>query len=404
MRLLFIVPYTPTPIRTRPYHLLKYLSHAGHAITLATVYGNLQEQAALAQWRAAGMKILAASLSPTRALRNALYAVPRGEPFQAGYAWQPELMQSIVRELETQPFDVVHVEHLRGVWYGAAIQKHFANANRRAPIVWDSVDCITHLFEQASRASKRRLSRWMTRLELGRTRTYEKKLAHRFARTVVVSETERRAFCQLAPDACERITVVPNGVDVEYFKPSDSVREPATILFTGKMSYHANVTAAFFLIEEIMPRVWKSFPHARLQIVGQNPPPALQRRANAHIQITGFVEDLRPFLQRATLACAPIQYGAGTQNKVLEAMACGTAVVATPQAAAALALCPDADALLGTDANELSEQIGRVLENDALRHELERNGRRYVQEHHLWQNSVRVLETVYTRAMTDAVN
>ena len=402
MRLLFLVPYAPTPIRTRPYHLLRELVRSGHTITLATLYADTIEYDALAQWRAAGVETLAARLSRTRALKNVLGATFTAAPLQAAYCWQPELFQMILQTLKQNSFDAIHVEHLRGAWYGLRIQEFLRKQKRATPVIWDSVDCITHLFEQASRASASITSRMMTRAEIGRTRAYEKKLAQTFAHTTVVSKSERAAFCEILETDCERVSVVPNGVDVEFFTPPSSPRDPATILFSGKMSYHANVTAAFYLLDEIMPRVWNVLPHARVQIVGQNPPPSLLRRANERVQVIGYVPDMRPYLQRATVACAPIQYGAGTQNKVLEAMACGTAVVATPQAVAALDAQSERDVLIGTTPEQLGAQVTRVLTEQNFRARLEQRGRTYVETHHVWQHSASRLTEIYSQARHDA--
>jgi polysaccharide biosynthesis protein PslH len=401
LRILYMVPYAPTPIRTRPYHLLKQLVQDGHELTLATCYTGTTEQESLAQWRAVGINLLAAPLTRQRSLWNTTHVLAKNVPLQAAFCWQPALMRQMRQAMDNIPYDVIHIEHLRGAWYGIAAQKHLKQMKRATPVVWDSVDCISHLFAQASQSSITRTSRWMTRFELGRTRTYEKKLAQTFARTLVVSETERAAFCEILASDCANVSVIPNGVALDTFVPGTSAREPATILLTGKMSYHANVTAAFFLLDEIMPRVWQQLPHARVCIAGQNPPTTLLQRATPQIEITGTVPDLRPYIHRATVACAPIRYGAGTQNKVLEAMACGTAVVATPQAIDALHARPDQDLLLGTTPDALSAQLVRVCTDDALRAQLECNGRRYVETYHQWANSTRVLTDLYAQAHQD---
>lgn len=401
MRLLYIVPYAPTPIRTRPFHLLEHLFRQGHVITLATLAGDAPEAASLAEWRAKGIQVLSASLPRLRSGWNIARALLTTAPLQAAFCWQPSLMSQIRKAIETTAFDLIQVEHLRGAWYGMNAQKELDTLGRATPVLWDSVDCITRLFEQTQRMSARRMSRWLTRFELGRTRPFESMLARRFTRTLVVSENERDAFCQMLDSDDERVSVVPNGVALDYFFPQGVLRDRATILLTGKMSYHANVTAALYLLDEIMPRVWQTFPEARVCLAGQNPPSELRERANERIEITGYVPDLRIYLSRATVACAPLLYGAGTQNKVLEAMACGTAVVATPQALAALNTQSEQDVLVGENAEQLSAQLTRVLGDSGLRTGLEQNGRRYVQVNHPWEKSARVLETIYTQALQD---
>jgi glycosyltransferase involved in cell wall biosynthesis len=281
------------------------------------------------------------------------------------------------------------------------VSRHLERLGRRTPVIWDSVDCITHLFEQSASASNSFKSRLVTRFELRRTRSYEAWLARQFTRTLVVSESERSAFCRLLDGQCEQVEVVPNGVALDYFAPTGEPRDAATILLTGKMSYHANVTAAFFLLDEIMPRVWAKLPEARVCIAGQNPPPTLRARAAKNIQITGYVPDLRPYLRQATVVCAPLVYGAGTQNKVLEAMACGTPVVATPQALGALAIKSERDVLVGQDAEQLARQLVRVLSDSELCAALQVNGRAFVERNHAWAFSTRALHQIYLQARSE---
>ncbi len=197
---------------------------------------------------------------------------------------------------------------------------------------------------------------------------------------------------------CHPVTVLPNGVDLDYFSPSAAPRKPATIVFSGKMSYHANVTAALHLVHDIMPLVWKERPDVDVQIVGRDPPSQVRSFVSRHlspITVTGSVPDLRCYLQRASLAVAPMSYGAGVQNKVLEAMACATPVVATSQAVSALEACPDEHVLVADDPTDFARQILRLLDDRGLQSRIGQAGRRYVEQHHDWNRIVEQLEGIY---------
>ena len=107
-------------------------------------------------------------------------------------------------------------------------------------------------------------------------------------------------------------------------------RDGRTVIFTGKMSYHANVAGALYFAHEVLPRIWQRDPQVRFQIVGKDPPQAVQQLArDARIEVTGYVKDLRPYLAQATVAVCPVAYAVGIQNKVLEAMAMQVPVVCT---------------------------------------------------------------------------
>ena len=123
------------------------------------------------------------------------------------------------------------------------------------------------------------------------------------------------------------------------------------------------------------------------------------RRGAGRVVVTGTVDDIRPFLRTATLAVAPIQYGVGIQNKVLEALACGTPVVATPQATSALATTDGRDLVVGRDAGELAAAIGALLGDADRRRRIGEAGRAYVERHHSWQAAAARLTDIYHDAV-----
>jgi glycosyltransferase involved in cell wall biosynthesis len=164
------------------------------------------------------------------------------------------------------------------------------------------------------------------------------------------------------------------------------------------MSYHANVTAAIHLLDDIMPLVWAEAPECRVVIAGSAPPRPVQALAETHpgrVSVTGFVADLRPYLQQATVAVAPISYGAGIQNKVLEALATATPMIASPQAVSALSVRSDVELLVAGTPAAFAEAILRLLREPALGQRLGAAGYRYVTQHHHWPAIAGQLETTY---------
>lgn len=401
MKILYIVPYTPNQIRVRPYNLIRELCRQGHQVTLATLWSSVQDQADLAELAAQGIDILAHPLPSWRALYNTVLAVPSTRPLQADYCWQPALSAAIAAKLAAEPFDVVHVEHLRGAIYGLQVDRH------KIPIVWDSVDSISHLFAQAAQTSRSLKGRLMTAFELKRTQRHEAWLMRQFDRVVVTSKHDRAALMDLPAPSSSRLLpenhvhVLPNGVDLDFFTPNREPRETASLVFSGKMSYHANITAAIFLVEDIMPRVWAKRPDVKVYLVGKDPTADVRKLARqastgeGEVVVTGTVPDLRPYLWRAALAVAPIAYGAGIQNKVLEAMACAAPVVTTPQAVSALSIGEDEGVHIGESADELAAAILGLLNDAAQRQQLGEAGRRYVSQQHNWSNIVSELVDIY---------
>jgi polysaccharide biosynthesis protein PslH len=223
----------------------------------------------------------------------------------------------------------------------------------------------------------------------------------RFDQVVVTSPDDAEALSALAPSA--PITVIPNGVDLSYCRQQGEPAEPRTIVFSGKMSYHANVTAALYFVREVLPRIRATDPGARFRIVGSDPPEIVRRLAVSDplIEVTGYLPDLRPAIGAGTVAICPVTVKVGIQNKILEAMALGVPVVASTQGAAGLLAAPGEDLLVGDGPDELAQHVLRLLRDPTERQRLVRSGRRYVERHHRWESAASILEDLYVSALAD---
>ena len=392
MRILFVSPYIPSAVRVRPYQIIRALAADGHSLHLVALRPPEDEWAPVDALREVCEQVDVFPMTRARTLWNGLAALPGRLPLQAAYSHHPGLERHLRQIASRGTFDVLHVEHLRGAVLAGNLSA--------VPRVFDSVDSITLLFGQAAKQAPRLSQRLMAVVDLGRTRRFEARAPLEFERTLVTSPLDREEFIRLAGPAAERsVVVIPNGVDTSYFRPGGEPSDPPTVLFSGKMSYHANASAALFLARQVMPHVWKIRPEVRLVIAGKGPTPdVLALAAHRQVEVTGYVEDMRPFFGRATLAAAPILYGAGIQNKILEAMASGVPVVTTSVACGALHAQADRDFLVGDSADDIARQILRVLQDRDLRERLAAAGRQYVEQHHDWRQIGRLLVAVYREA------
>jgi polysaccharide biosynthesis protein PslH len=403
MKILFIVPYVPNPVHVRSFNLIKSLFNRGHRITLATLWTAKEEQKDLQRLLPYCQQILAFPLSRRRSYLNSLLALPSSDPLQSVYCWNAELAHGLASLVKRQDgrsqFDIIHIEHLRGACYGISLRKKLNGKNPTPPIVWDSVDSISLLFQQASVQSRRLFSRMMTRFELSRTKSYEARLIQQFSTTLVTSQNDRKAFLDLQPGRRNQpdISVIPNGVDTQFFAPNPILpRERDTLVISGKMSYHANVTMCLNFVSQVMPLIWASRPAVKLWLVGKDPTKEIMALGkNPAITVTGTVADIRPYLLRSTLAVAPLAYGVGIQNKVLEAMACGTPVVSTSQAVSALSAIAGRDVAVANSPEDLANTILQLLDDPDECARLGLNGRKYVEKNHHWDEITAHLEEVY---------
>lgn len=403
MNILCIIPYAPNLIRVRPYNIIRSLAARGNSVTLLTIVSNDLDLASVQQLREQGILVHSFDLPAWKSMINAARAIFTRDPLQSYYCWHDGLAREAARlAAGAEKYEAIHVEHLRG----ARFAQYLKRTGCTLPIIWDSVDSITYLFRQASQQSMKRSSRWITRFELPRTARYEGKMAALFDATLVTSPVDRQALIELLPGSqqtpvqTEKIRVIPNGVDLNFFQPDPTVqREPDTLVVSGKMSYHANVSMTLHLVNHILPQVWAEKPETKLVIVGKDPPVEITRlTSDPRITVSGYVPDIRPYLHRAAIAVAPLTYGAGIQNKVLEAMACGTPVITTSLAARNLAAVPGRDLLVAEQPGEFARAIVSLLDNRMQRQEMGAAGRIYVETSHDWNTIAGQLEEIYRSA------
>lgn len=219
-------------------------------------------------------------------------------------------------------------------------------------------------------------------------RRLERQIVARADHLLFASLRDRRAVLGDGEQAIAKpSTVMPNGIDVAYWQRTSMTLGQNTVVFTGAMNYQPNIDAALHLIEDVFPRLLKSVPDAELLIVGHSPTPALvaagQRRG---VTVTGFVDDVRPYLERATVFAAPLRFGAGIQNKVLEAMAMEVPVIASPVAADGLITENGARPPLkvARTADEFAALLSAEIKARAADPTPDEAARRYIEQHFVW--------------------
>jgi len=398
MKIAFVVPYVPNLIRTRPYNLILHLVAQGHQVEVFTLGSGKRDELDAQALRNKGAVVHYFNHPIWRSFLNSALTVPTRQPLQSVYSWHGGLSQQLVAQVAQQAFDIVHVEHLRGSRFGLYIRSKIP----AQAVVWDSVDCISHLFEQASSQSRSLFGRFMTRFELPRTKKAEAQLICAFDHALVTSVVDREALLGLVSNGQKTapLSVLPNGVDLEYFQPNPAIqRDTDAIVFSGKMSYHANISMVKYLVTEIMPLVWKARLGAKLFIVGKDPSAEIvEFGRDPRITVTGTVDDIRPYLWRAAVSVVPLLYGAGIQNKILEAMATGTPVITTSRTLSALSALPGGEVLVADTPEAFAAALLSVMENESERTALGQAGMDYVHKHHDWKIITERLVSIYQSA------
>jgi glycosyltransferase involved in cell wall biosynthesis len=190
------------------------------------------------------------------------------------------------------------------------------------------------------------------------------------------------------------VEVVENGVDADFFTPAGLDEEFPSLVFEGNQSFPPNADAAGFLVRRVLPEVRRAYPQCRAYIVGRDPAPETRALAAPHVVVTGRVEDVRPYLERASVFVCPMRMGAGIKNKILQAWSMARPVVATRVAAGGLRVAPGENIVLADSARALAGAIRRLLEDDVRRRQIGKQGRETVLACYTWQRQSAAFERV----------
>lgn len=389
MRILFALPYGPTVTRVRPRRLLEELA-VEHDITLVGLVWGQADSDALDAWRDRGHDVYGVPHPLTTRVR----AMTRdfGRPLQERVARTPHYA-ALVRALiererrRGQPFDAVHVEHLRG----ASAVDLFDPLP--LPVVWDSVDCLAELARLTAKHGPNALVRSVAALEERRTREVERELLWRVDAASVVAERDRLALLADAPG--DHLYVIPNGAPVRESPVMPTDRPVAC--FTGKLSYHANQAAVRLLVEQIWPAVYRQMPDAELIIAGADPPRWMRRIRAPGVRLRANPEHIETVIEGSRVALAPVVYSVGIQNKLLEAWGAGIPVVATSPAAEGLPAAGRALLDPAPSVSDFVQQTLRYLGDQVYSRRMGASGYEYVQRHHSWTAAAAQFTDLYYR-------
>jgi sugar transferase (PEP-CTERM/EpsH1 system associated) len=367
------IPYPPDKgERIRAWHLLKRLSES-YDIHLASL---ADQPIAYETWRQLHAHTTDLALVPTTPFaqrRRSIGSVIRGRTFTQGAFYAPGLHHAIGQWVREYRFDAAlavcssTAQYVRGL---------------NIPLkVLDLVDVDSRKWADFA-ASSTGLHRRIYSLESRRLEAYERELAADFHHVLLTTPAEAELYRRIAPSAA--ISIVCNGVDLNYFTPVVRPHQPVAV-FTGVMDYKPNVDGAKWLVEEVWPHVLAEVPEAKLQLVGRDPSPAIGRLAEAPgVELVGAVPDVRPYLADAGVCVAPLHIARGIQNKILEAMSMARPVITTTSAAAAVGAMNGRQLYAVDHPGSWACLLVRLLTDAQASQRMGAAARTFVAEHHAW--------------------
>lgn len=308
-----------------------------------------------------------------------------------------EGMERLVKSyLATQHFDLMQCEYLQTA--------HFANVELSIPTVLTNHEVLS-----LSRINHYRHLSWTARgkvkalISAMRMLNYEEKILRRFSAVVVLTEAEADFLARYAPSV--PLQCHPMGVDCDFFSPAAESSaadntDPKSVAFIGSFRHSPNATGAMWLLEQVWPLVVERLPSAQLYLVGNNPTPAmLKRHGKNNVTVTGWVDDVRPYLGRASVVVAPVFEGAGMRTKVLEAWAMAKAVVGTPLAFEGLSATDGEFSFIAADPDTFVQRILELLHDENLARGIGRRARELAISSFSWEAFAAFYANVYEQIL-----
>jgi polysaccharide biosynthesis protein PslH len=219
----------------------------------------------------------------------------------------------------------------------------------------------------------------------------------------VSSEDARTLRSEFGIDS---ISVLPTGVDTDYFRPSEVCSQRGRMIFVGSMDWDPNEDGVVWFLEEVYPRIRQEMPEAGFYIVGRNPSARLRRIAgeHPHVTVTGRVADVRPYLAASEVVVVPLRVGGGTRIKIPEAMAMAKPVVSTSIGAEGLPFQDGRELCIADQPAEFARTVLRLLANDSLRESISAAARASVVENHGWDHVANSMEAILKQVVQNGAS
>ena len=392
MKLLVITHRLPCPPhkgeKIRALNFLKFLA-TRHEVHLVSLVDDDNDLRYVDQLHPHVRTLTVQRVHPRLRKAFALSAVASDESVSSRYFHVPALQRRVDALIEREGIEGVFCSSSPTAEY--VFRSRHATRLRDVPKVMDLIDVDSVKWRHYA-AQSHAGSAWLYRREARCLAALEGKIGQHFDRVLVVSEAERTCCESVARD---RVTAVPNGVDLEYFSPrahSVAEQQPPTLVFTGVMDYRPNVDGIAWFVRNILPGVRAAVADVRLFIVGNRPSKTVQRLASdPGIVVTGFVPDVRNYVARG-VSIAPLRIARGIQNKVLEAMAMGRPIVATPQAFEGIDAQPGRDLMVASDELEFAARTIECLRDPEHADRLGRAARARAERGYSWSKNLAFLD------------
>jgi len=403
MKILFlsqIVPYPPHGgVLQRGYNLIREISKYNNIYLLAFVHPDiistermitesLQELCKFCE------KVEYFPLWPKKSISHHYFGLLLGLFSHLPFSVLAHKSQSFNRRVR----ELLRTEEINLVHYDTIALTQFDSQEIVVSKVLTHHNIESQLMERRAKVEKNLLAKFYLLLQARRLRYYEKVKGPKYDLNIMMSDVDSNKLRQLAPAVLT--SIVPNGVDTQYFCPRND-RETPAVVYTGGMNMFANKDAVLFFLHEIWPIIKAEVPSVIFYAIGRDPPAELKQIGSndPQVVITGYVNDIRPYVAKSSVYVVPLRVGGGTRLKVLDAMAMGKAIVSTSIGCEGLEIKPDENILIADDPIAFAKKTVCLLQNPEKRADLGKVARNLVESRYSWEIMGKKLQQTYEYAL-----
>ena len=386
MNLVVILSRVPWPLdkgdKLRAYHQIRELSKH-HSIELIALNDAHLHENAKSELSKYCKEIHIVKLSKSGIFLNLIKAFFTSKPLQIGYFYSASAHAKIKAIIAK-----ANPDHI----YGQLVRVAEYMRSERVSTTLDYQDALSAGLLRRKKKSQG-IKRFIFDMEYRRLAKYESEVMQNFTNTTIITEQDRELIQHPEHD---KIVVVPNGVDMEFFHPME-MEKTYDVVFTGNMNYPPNVMAAKFLVNEILPLIKQQKQDAKVLIAGASPHPSVRTLASESVTVSGWLDDIRTAYASSKVFVAPMQIGTGLQNKLLEAMAMKIPSVTSDLANAALRANTQSEIKVASaqDKEAFAQHILELLTNESAAQQQADAAHQFVLKNYSWKSSVDILNRLF---------
>lgn len=392
MNILQIAPRVPFPLydggKIGIFNITKYLSLRGHKITLLSLTSTKESTELYELEKFCKVKIIYANTK--NSYFKMLINIFSPLPYTMFKYYNKDFEMELCRLLREESFDIVHIDSLHMAYYVKMVKENFD-----IPVVLREHNVESVIMRRYSQNETNPVIKAYASMQFRKIYKYESKILQAFDLCLMITKEDEKRIKAMNP--LVKTTVVPGGVDTSYFYPLEEPVDEKALIFVGTLDWIPNIDGILWFCKSIFPLIKKQEPFAKLYIVGKNPPPKILALRCESIIVTGFVEDVRPYISKASVFVVPLRVGGGMRIKILEAFSMAKAVVSTSIGCEGIDVENGKDIYIEDNEDKFAKRVVELMRDREKRSEIGRNAFELVKTKYTWETVSELIEGEYNK-------